>query len=95
MPILSFGSQNINIIIGKKNMTIRKIWKHPLKVGDRLYCYWNLVSKEKKKIFEAKVTDIQLIKYGQLKTMMNWPVQRDIKMLKRWYMILKRCMSKN
>ena len=67
MPILSFGSQNINIIIGKKNMTIRKIWKHPLKVGDRLYCYWNLVSKEKKKIFEAKVTDIQLIKYGQLK----------------------------
>lgn len=68
MPILSFGSQNINIITGSKRMTIRKIWKHPLKVGDRLYCYWNLVSKEKKKIFEAKVTDIELINYSELKT---------------------------
>ncbi|WP_295722647.1 tetratricopeptide repeat protein [uncultured Methanobrevibacter sp.] len=68
MPILSFGSQNINIITGSKRMTIRKIWKHPLKVGDRLYCYWNLVSKEKTKIFEAKVTDIDLINYGDLKS---------------------------
>ena len=67
MPILSFGSQNINIITGKKRMTIRKLWKNPLKVGDRLYCYWNLVSKEKKKIFEAKVTDIKLIKFKDLK----------------------------
>ena len=29
-------------------MTIRKLWKTPLKVGDRLHCYWNLASKEKK-----------------------------------------------
>ena len=50
MPIMSFGSQNINIITNKKAMTIRKLWKTPLKVGDRLHCYWNLASKEKKKI---------------------------------------------
>ncbi len=67
MPILSFGSQNINIITQKKNMTIRKLWKNPLEVGDRLYCYWNLVSKEKKKVFEAKVTKVDLIKFKDLK----------------------------
>lgn len=67
MPILSFSSQDIDIITGKKTMTIRKLWKTPLKKGDRLYCYWNLVSKEKKKIFEAIVEDVETIKYKDLK----------------------------
>ncbi len=67
MPILSFGSQDIDIITGKKTMTIRKLWKNPLKKGDRLYCYWNLVSKEKKKIFEAVVENVELIQYKDLK----------------------------
>ena len=67
MPIISFGSQNINIITGKKNMTIRRLWKKPLKVGDRLHCYWNVVSKEKKKIFEAEITDLYLIPFKDLK----------------------------
>ena len=67
MPILSFGSQNIDIITGKRTTTIRKLWKNPLKEGDRLYCYWNLVSKEKKKIFEAIVKDVKLIPFKELK----------------------------
>ncbi|MDO5850477.1 MAG: tetratricopeptide repeat protein [Methanobacteriaceae archaeon] len=67
MPIMSFGSQNIKIITNKEAMTIRKLWKNPLKKGDRLHCYWNLVSKEKKKIFEAEVTDVKTIKYSELK----------------------------
>lgn len=67
MPILSFGSQDIDIITGKKTMTIRKLWKTPLKKGDRLYCYWNLVSKEKKKIFEAIVVDVKVIPFKDLK----------------------------
>lgn len=67
MPILSFGSQDIDIITGKKTMTIRKLWKTPLKKGDRLYCYWNLVSKEKKKIFEATVVDVKVIPFKDLK----------------------------
>lgn len=67
MPIISFGSQDIDLITGKKTMTIRKLWKNPLKVGDRLHCYWNLVSKEKKKIFEAEVTDVELIPFKNLK----------------------------
>ena len=61
MPILSFSSNDIDVITGKKTRTIRKTWKTPLKKGDRLYCYWNLVSKEKMKIFEAIVTDVQRI----------------------------------
>ncbi|MDR3223923.1 MAG: tetratricopeptide repeat protein [Methanobrevibacter sp.] len=67
MPILSFGSQNIDLITGKKTSTIRKLWKTPLKKGDRLHCYWNLVSKEKKKIFEAKVVEVDIIEYKDLK----------------------------
>ncbi|MDR2830832.1 MAG: tetratricopeptide repeat protein [Methanobrevibacter sp.] len=67
MPILSFGSQNIDLITGKKTSTIRKLWKTPLKKGDRLHCYWNLVSKEKKKIFEAEVVELDIIKYKDLK----------------------------
>jgi len=67
MPIISFGSQDVDLITGKKTMTIRKLWKNPLKVGDRLHCYWNLVSKEKKKIFEAKVTDVKIISFKDLK----------------------------
>ena len=68
MPIMSFGSQNINIITNKKAMTIRKLWKTPLKVGDRLHCYWNLASKEKKKIFEAQVTDVKTLPFKEIKT---------------------------
>lgn len=67
MPIMSFGSQNIKIITHKEAVTIRKLWKNPLKKGDRLHCYWNLVSKEKKKIFEAEVTDVKTIKFKDLK----------------------------
>ena len=67
MPILSFSSNDIDVITGKKTRTIRKAWKTPLKVGDRLYCYWNLVSKEKMKIFEALVTDVENISFEEIK----------------------------
>ena len=67
MPILSFSSNDIDVITGKKTRTIRKAWKTPLKVGDRLYCYWNLVSKEKMKIFEAFVTGIESIPFSEIK----------------------------
>ena len=48
-------------------MTVRKLWKTPLKVGDRLHCYWNLASKEKKKIFEAQVTDVKTLPFKEIK----------------------------
>ena len=67
MPILSFSSNDIDVITGKKTRTIRKAWKTPLKVGARLYCYWNLVSKEKMKIFEAFVTGIETVSFEDIK----------------------------
>lgn len=66
MPILSFSSRQIDLITGEKNMTIRKLWKKPLKVGDRLHCYWNLISKERQKVFEAEVTSVEIIKFKDL-----------------------------
>jgi len=66
IPILSFGSRNIELITGQKKSTIRKLWKKPLKLGDRLHCYWNLVSKEREKLFEAEVTDVEVIKFKDL-----------------------------
>ena len=92
MPILSFSSQDIDIITGKKTMTIRKLWKTPLKKGDRLYCYWNLVSKEKKKIFEAKVADVQTIPFSDLKNNDELAKKKDLKVLLKWLKISKRCM---
>ena len=64
---MSFSSNDIDVITGKKTRTIRKAWKTPLKVGDRLYCYWNLVSKEKMKIFEALVTGVEDIPFSEIK----------------------------
>ncbi|HEX7468477.1 MAG TPA: tetratricopeptide repeat protein, partial [Methanobacterium sp.] len=66
IPILLFGNRHVELITGKKTATIRKLWKKPLSPGDRLHCYWNLVSKERKKLFEARVTDLEIIKFGDL-----------------------------
>ena len=67
IPILLFGSNHIDLITGKKTTTIRKLWKKPLSTGDRLHCYWNLISKEREKLFEAEVTDVDIIKFNELK----------------------------
>jgi len=66
IPILLFGSRNLELITGEKTTTIRKLWKKPLLVGDRLHCYWNLVSKERKKLFEAEVTEVEVVKFKDL-----------------------------
>ncbi len=66
MPILLLKSKDIDLITGKKNITIRKLWKNPLYPGDRLYCYWNILSKEREKIFEAEVTAVNILTYEEL-----------------------------
>ena len=76
MPILSFSSNDIDVITGKKRRTIRKLWKTPLKKGDRLYCYWNLVSKEKMKIFE-EMTRHSTAKFASNKTDIAKPKQEE------------------
>ena len=79
MPILSFSSNDIDVITGKKTRTIRKSWKTPLKKGDRLYCYWNLVSKEKMKIFEAIVTDVENIPFSEIEGNDELAIQEGFK----------------
>jgi tetratricopeptide (TPR) repeat protein len=66
MPILLFGSRHLELITGKKTITIRKLWKKPLSKGDRLHCYWNLVSKEREKLFEAEVTGVKIAKFKDI-----------------------------
>lgn len=66
MPILLFGSSHLELITGKKTTTIRKLWKKPLSRGDRLHCYWNLVSKEREKLFEAEVLDVEIAEFKDI-----------------------------
>lgn len=66
MPILLLGNHEIDLISGKRNITIRRLWKQPLYRGDRLYCYWNILSKEREKIFEAEVTQVDILTFKEI-----------------------------
>ena len=66
MPILLLGNRDIDLISGKRNVTIRRLWKQPLYRGDRLYCYWNILSKEREKLFEAEVTRVEILTFNQI-----------------------------
>lgn len=63
MPILLLGNKDIDLISGKRNITIRRRWKQPLYPGDHLYCYWNILSKEREKLFEAEVTHVDILTF--------------------------------
>ncbi len=66
MPILLLGNKDIDLITGKRNITIRKLWKTPLYPGDRLYCYWNILSKEREKLFEAEAIHVNLLTFEEV-----------------------------
>ncbi len=66
MPILLLRNKDIDLISGKRNITIRRLWKQPLYTGDRLYCYWNILSKEREKIFEAEVTHVDILTFEEV-----------------------------
>jgi len=58
MPLLGFTKLKSKLLDGSKTQTIRKPRKHPLKVGDKLYIYWNLRMKSCEKLGEAIVTRV-------------------------------------
>lgn len=58
MPLLGFTKLKDKLLDGSKLQTIRKPRKIPLKVGDKLYVYWMLRTKNCEKLGEAKVTKI-------------------------------------
>lgn len=66
MPILLLRNRDIDLISGKRNVTIRRLWKQPLYMGDRLYCYWNILSKEREKLFEAEVTHVDILTFDEI-----------------------------
>lgn len=59
MPLLGFTKLKQKLLDGSKTQTIRRPRKHPLKVGDKLFVYWKLRTKECEKFGEAIVTKIQ------------------------------------
>lgn len=58
MPLLGFTKLKDKVLDGTKTQTIRKPRKIPLKVGDKLFIYWMLRTKNCEKLGEAKITKI-------------------------------------
>ena len=53
MALLGFTVYKEKILDGSKRQTIRKLRKHPILVGDKLYLYWKLRTKDCEKLGEA------------------------------------------
>ena len=58
MPLLGFTKLKDKLLDGSKTQTIRKPRKIPLKVGDKIYIYCKMRTKQCQKLGEAKVTKI-------------------------------------
>lgn len=58
MPLLGFTKLKKKLLDGTKTQTIRKPRKTPFKVGDKLFVYWKLRTKQCEKLGEAVVTKI-------------------------------------
>jgi hypothetical protein len=59
MPLLGFSKLKEKLLDGTKTQTIRKPRKHPIQVGDKLFIYWKLRTKECEKLGEAVVTKVE------------------------------------
>lgn len=58
MPLLGFTKLKEKLLDGSKTQTVRKPRKHPIRVGDRLFIYWKLRTKECEKLGEGIVTKV-------------------------------------
>lgn len=58
MPLLGFTKLKDKLLDGSKTQTIRRPRKYPFKVGDKLYIYWKLRTKQCEKLGEAVITKI-------------------------------------
>jgi len=57
MPLLGFTVFRKEIEDGRKRQTIRMARKHPIKVGQDLYLYWKLRTKQCEKIGETRCSE--------------------------------------
>lgn len=63
MPLLNFYKQFKDLVkYGLKTQTIRKKRIHPIKIGDKLYLYSGLRTKDVERLGEAICIDINQIK---------------------------------
>jgi hypothetical protein len=58
MPLLGFTVFKEKILDGTKTQTIRKMRKHPIKLGDHLYIYWHPRQKDCTKLGDATCRDV-------------------------------------
>ena len=59
MPLLGFSVFKEKLLDGSKTQTIRRPRKHPIKVGDKLFIYWKLRTKECEKLGDGIVTNVE------------------------------------
>jgi len=57
MTYLGFTVFKDKLRDGSKRQTIRKLRKHPIVVGEKLYLYWHMRQKDCEKIAEATCTE--------------------------------------
>ena len=65
MPALNFKAQFAPLVESReKKQTIRQVWKRPIKVGDTLYLYTGMRTKECRKLLEAECMVISGFRIG-------------------------------
>ncbi len=63
MPLVILQKQFVPMVLsGEKRMTIRAIRKRRFKLGDNLYFYANEHGNSRKKLGEAKVVNVELVR---------------------------------
>jgi len=53
LPALNFSVFYEKVKQGRKHQTVRRLRKHPIRQGDRLFLYWHLRQKDCEKLGEA------------------------------------------
>ncbi len=62
MPALNFKAQFAPLVeSGEKSQTIRKVRKHPIKAGDRLFLFTGMRTKQCRKLRETVCTNARMI----------------------------------
>lgn len=78
MPLIGFTVFKDKILDGTKRQTIRKLRKHPIKVGDKLYLYWHLRQKDCIHLMNVICKEVFIIQISSE----YWVGKQRIRMLK-------------
>ena len=67
MPAISFIVFEDKVLNGTKRMTIRRLWKHPPKVGDKLYLYSHMRTKKCRFLKTAVCSAVEVRRWADMK----------------------------